>query len=205
LRPGRSKGEACREELQIRATEFEIHHAKLLRRTLVAIAWATYLLDREDAVWRFIRQYPYRRLLEHFAFGIAAVLIGVAAALCTRAAASEPAEKVGPSAGPFDRNNPFPPAQLLGEWLYAIGLASLVPLLGSVLLVAGESIRVTRLGLLVRKGHDAKLEQPIPGSRWGRALRLQAVKWGVFLTMIVFAVTLVDRFADFGIVASILL
>jgi hypothetical protein len=168
------------------------------------VAWATYLFDREDVVWRFIHQYPNRRLLEHLAFGIAAVLIGVAAVLCTRAEAGDPAEEREPSAGSLDLNNLFPPGQLFGEWLYAIGLASLVPLWGSVLLVAGESVRVMRLGL-VRKGHDARPEQPIQASRWGRALRRQTVKWGIFLTMIIFAVTLVDRFADYGIVASIFL
>jgi hypothetical protein len=190
--------------LRIIASEFEIRHAKLIRRVIVLAAWATYLVDREDVVWRFIRQYPNRLLLEHSAFGFATLLIGTAAVLCTRTGAAEATSENGTLAGPIEGKNPFPREQLLGELLYAIGLASLVPLLGSVLLVVGECVRVLRLGLF-RKAPDASHRPTIKPGHLGKAIGPQAVKWGIFLTMIVFAVTLVDRVADYGILASVLL
>ena len=44
----------------------------------------------------------------------------------------------------------------------------------------------------------------VPGLGWGPGFRAQAVKWGLFLTMIVFSFTLVDRQADILIAASVL-
>lgn len=195
------KGEC---ELRIIASEFEIRHAKLIRRVIVLAAWATYLVDREDVVWRFTRRYPNRFLLEHSAFGFATLFIGTAAVLSTRTGAAQAASERGTLTGPIEGKNPFPREQLLGELLYAIGLASLVPLLGSVLLVVGECVRVLRLGLF-RKATKASHRPPIQPGQLGKAIGPQTVKWGIFLTMIVFAVTLIDRVADYGILASILL
>lgn len=44
----------------------------------------------------------------------------------------------------------------------------------------------------------------VPEPQCGRAFRAQTVKWGLFLTMIVFSFTLVDRQADILIAASVL-
>jgi len=52
--------------LLLRATGFEFRHQMLLRQSILAAAFSTYLLDPDDVVWRFIRQYPSRRALEHF-------------------------------------------------------------------------------------------------------------------------------------------
>ena len=96
----------------MKATAFEIRHATWIRLALILCAFATYAVDPDDVVWRFIRDLPSRRPLEHVAFAIATLLIGAGAMLCTRA------ERIGESRGP----------RLLGEWLYAVGLASLAPL-----------------------------------------------------------------------------
>jgi hypothetical protein len=100
--------------------------------------------------------------------------------------------------------------------LYAIGLASLAPMWGSVLLIGGESMRILRLSRY--ESALSKARKPLehrsaramhgkpdePAPQWGPAFRLQVTKWGVFLTMIVFTITLADGVADYGIVASVL-
>ncbi len=198
----------------MKATAFEIRHATLLRQLIFVAAFATYFVDPDDVVWRFIRQYPSRRLLEHGLFLIATLLIGAAAILCTRSGAfiapAGPGDALSASYGRLRR------AQHFGEWCYAIGLASLAPLWGSVLLITGESIRILRLVRYERalsKDRESLNDQSAralkgkpdePALDWGSAFRLQVTKWGVFLTMIVFTTTLIDRVADYGIVASVL-
>jgi len=164
-----------------------MRHSTLLHLIVVGAAWTTYLADRDDIVWRMIRDSPSRRALEHTIFSFATLLIGTGALLCTRARASE-----GISAQTRPR--------LLGEWLYALGLATLLPLWGSVLLILGESIRIMRLAL------DREQVPPLPERqvRWSPAFLRESVKWGIFATMIAFSVSLVDRVADYGILASLL-
>jgi hypothetical protein len=101
--------------------------------------------------------------------------------------------------------------QQLGDWLFAVGLASLVPLGGCILLISGESIRLLRLVRRYKLAMNANRPAPltamqhvVPGPQWGPAFRTQAVKWGLFLTMTVFSITLVDRQADILIAASVL-
>jgi len=83
----------------------------------------------------------------------------------------------------------------------AIGL--LLPLLGAVILLVGETILVLRL--LLRD------EEIIPGPslhsavvevRWGVAFRAAASKWGLAVSMIAFAWTLQDRIAEVGAASS---
>lgn len=189
----------------MKATEFESRHPVLIQQLIIGAAWATYLLDRSDVVWRFIRQYPQRRALEHFFFLVATLLIGAGASLCTWAGLfsrpSEPTSAVSPVATSQWLRYP----QQLGDWLFSLGLASLLPLSGCILLISGESIRLLRLvrrnGLPMDTNPPATLTaQP----QWGHAFRTQALKWGLFLAMIVFSFTLVDRQADILIAASVL-
>lgn len=163
----------------MRATEFESRHRTLLHRLIVLAAFLTYLVDPDDIVWRFIKDAAGDvRLLERILFAIATLLFGVAACLCTRSRAH------------CGRKTAY-----IGEFLYAVALGSLVPLAGFVILVAGEAIRLLRLAR--RPG------LPLPVSfanrealPWSRAIRAEAVKWGLFLTMIVFTMTLKDRIAE---------
>jgi hypothetical protein len=171
----------------MKARAFEQRHPMLLRLCIYAAAFGTYVIDRDDVVWRFIRDLPARRPLEHGAFLDAALLIGMGAYLCTRGNACAHSHKTG----------------LAGEWLYAIGLSTLAPLWGSVVLVAGESLRILRLDLAHPQSAQGQRASKLPNLR--RALRRQATKWGVHLTMVVFSITLVDRVADYGIIASIAL
>jgi hypothetical protein len=102
----------------------------------------------------------------------------------------------------------------IGEMSYAIGLGSLVPLPGFIVLVTGEALRILRL---IRRGADESATSPEAGTlaipqlafsrkeitrHWASAFRQEAVKWGLVLTMIIFIVTLRDRDADVLIVIS---
>jgi hypothetical protein len=205
----------------MKATEFETNHRTLIRHLLIAAAFSTYLFDRDDVIWRFIKNSPARTELEHALFFAAAVLIGCGAWLCTRRRASlgipDPAT---PSAN-ADRSG-FIPSRHAGELLYAIGLASLFPLWGSVILIAGEAVRLVRLIGREQTGRASRFtrELSISGLRsesttlaalsphtqphWARAIRHEAAKWGLFLTMMVFSITLVDRVAEVLTGASLL-
>lgn len=53
-----------------------------VRLTLFGAAWLTYLVDREDVVWRSIKGAgQHTRALEHTAFAVASVLVGDASHL----------------------------------------------------------------------------------------------------------------------------
>ena len=197
----------------MKATEFESRHPVLIQQLIIGAAWATYLFDRVDVVWRFIRQYPQRRALEHLFFLIATLLIGAGAALCTWGRSlSRPSEPPGP-ASPVATSRWLPYPQQFGDWLFAVGLASLLPFCGCILLISGESIRLLRLVRRDRLAMNANrsahaplttMQHVVPGPQCGAAFRAQAVKWGLFLTMVVFSFTLVDRQADILIAASVL-
>ena len=89
----------------------------------------------------------------------------------------------------------------LGELCYAIGLGSLLPLAGLVILVAGEGLRLMRLtGHAPDEAQHSISDRPPP--QWSTGLRREAVKWGILATMVVFVVTLKDRCADVLVLAS---
>jgi hypothetical protein len=67
------------------ASAFEQRHAMALRLCIYAVAFSVYFFDRDEVVWRFIRYSASRRALEHGAFLIATLLVGLGAYLCPRA------------------------------------------------------------------------------------------------------------------------
>lgn len=184
----------------MRATNFETVHPILLHQGIIAVAFAAYLVDPEDIVWRFIKQSPNSRLLEHVLFFIATILVGAGTAFCTRTAAFQS------SSSQFLHS-----AGYVGEGIFAVGLASLAPLWGAVLLVVGESLRLLRLALRNRNEFQSAASKPAarqstpPPPDWPRALRNQAAKWGIFVTMILFSVLLIDRVAEMMAAASVLI
>jgi len=165
----------------MKATDFEYRHQTLVHQLIVGAAFLTYLLDRDDVVWRFVKDTAAPHQLERLAFIIATLFIAVGAAICTWA-------------GAYCRSQPG----YLGDLFYSIGLASLVPLAGVVILVAGDVLRVLRLSLRA-ENHTQEIHRT-----WSRAFRQEAVKWGILLTMIVFAITLDDRQAEILAAASFL-
>jgi len=189
----------------MRATEFEQRHAFLFHQGIVLVAFLTYLLQRDDIVWRYIKDNPANRVQEHTLFAVATFLVGLGAILCTRARANDSVANGhghSESLPSSNREN----SRYWGELLYAFGLASLVPLTGFIILVLGEAIRIFRLK---RRSDDlspvgvAALEQTAtPRFKWRHAFRREAIKWGIFIAMITFAITLNDRVADALIVSA---
>jgi hypothetical protein len=101
---------AARFRISMRATGFERRHGTLLRQILVLAAFLTYLLDRDDVVWRFIKNGPEDvRLLERVIFALCTVIFGVAACLCARSRVHRT------SRSPL----------FIGKYLYALALGSL--------------------------------------------------------------------------------
>ena len=191
----------------MRASDFEARHPNLIRQLLIAAAFASYLLDPVDVAWRFIQYRPNSRFLEHACFLLAALLIGAGAVMSTRAHAFSRSPTLfakeltnSRSSSRFNRYQ-----QDLDDWFFALGLATLVPLAGSILLVVGESIRVIRLIRRSDSPAQQQLLQPMNSAadaftpskpHWGVAFRHEAARWGLVLTMIVFTVTLIDRLAE---------
>lgn len=201
--------------LNFRATRFEQRHGTLLRQLIVAAAFSTYLFDRDDIVWRFVRESEASRAWERLCFLLATILILFGGSLCTWARANRFATGENASSvreGPY-RFIRYP--ERLGDMLFTIGIASLAPLSGALLLVAGEALRLLRLILrqewlirdAARRGSLPSASEPrslrlvreqsrMRTPNWVRALRHEAVRWGIFITMVVFTATLIDRLAE---------
>lgn len=202
----------------MRATDFEYRHQTLVHQFIVGAAILTYFVDREDIVWRYVKDSEAPHVWERAVFVVATLLIAVGAAMCTQARASRDAESESHTA----RYRSLSRRLYAGEVCYAVGLGSLVPLPGLVILAGGEVLRVYRL--MQRDKNSAGQREPPVGERpaderplktvaaaigdaqpkWGRAFRKEAVKWGILVTMMVFTITLVDRHADIGVGASFL-
>jgi hypothetical protein len=177
------------------ATEFESRHRLLLHQAIVGAAFLTYLIDPDDVVWRFIKHSPmHLRERERLVFTAVTVLFGVAACLCTW---SHRAPRAGVGVGRTGRLG-YP--GYLGEFLYAVGLASLAPLSGCCLLIAGDGLRLLRLARRERET-DGAPDRPCTRTE---AFRREALKWGLFVSMIAFTCTLNDRLAETLIAASVL-
>ena len=173
----------------MKATRFESRHRVLLHRLIITAAFLTYFVDRDDVVWHFIKNdFAHRHVLEHLIFAIAALLAGIAAALCTWTQSQEHS----------DASNRYP--KYLGDWLYAVALGTLAPLAGFVILAGVEGIRIVRLAVddsesLNRQQSDLGHAAVFPMSHWD-AVQQESFKWGMFLVMVAFAVTLRDRLAE---------
>lgn len=197
----------------MKATDFEYRHQTLVHQFIVAAAFLSYLIQRDDIVWRFVKDSATPRELERSLFIVATLSIAVGAGICTWALAYRRPERTA-GVGPY-RYLRHP--RYLGDLLYAIGLGSLAPFSGFVILVGGEALRVSRLIRRVDDHAQNFQQHPLPTPisvahalakeldlRWGEAFQQEAVKWGVFLTMIVFVITLKDRLAEILAAASFL-
>jgi hypothetical protein len=198
----------------MKATDFEYRHQTLVHQFIVAAAFLTYFVDREDIVWRFVKDSSAPKGFERFCFIVATVFIFVGAAICTWACVYRRPER----ATDLESYRHLLRLRYFGDLLYTIGLASLVPFWGFIILVAGETLRIFRL--LQREDPRARnfLKHPLTSalpllppaaqefhSRLRKAFRQEAVKWGLFLTMVVFVITLKDRLAEVFAVASFLI
>jgi hypothetical protein len=106
----------------------------------------------------------------------------------------------------------------VGEISYAIGLGSVAPLGGFLILVAGEIFRVFRLILRIDDYAPTPQQRPLPAPQttsspvseqqvspgWKRAFRQEAAKYGILVTVTVLVITLQDRHAEVLAVTSLL-
>jgi hypothetical protein len=166
------------------ASNLELRHRKLLHQLLVAAAFVTYLYDPDDIVWRFVKNSSASHQWERALFLAASIAIFAGAVLCTWSRAHRKAE----SNSSIAPGSQVDGTQALGEILYAVGLASLFPLSGFLILVIGETLRVVRLvsptADSVRSDHlfqgprnpdfspDAREKQR--SDAWGTAFRITA-------------------------------
>lgn len=210
----------------MRATDFEYRHQTLLHLLVVGLAFLTYAFQPDDIVWALVRHHTtYRALLERLVFGTGALLIVASAVFQTWASAyGRPgtADKAALLAcdGPY-RYVQYP--LYLGRILFVLGIGLLAPALGTVILLTGEIVLVLRL---FGRDHESTSEEfsrqyrarvprflpsirpRVPtrglGANWREALRKEASKWGLAVTMIVFTLTLQDRLAEMLAGASFL-
>jgi len=195
------------------ASEFEYRHQTLIHQLVVAAALFTYLFDPEDIVWRFVKDSASSRSLERALFIAATIAIALGAATLTWARAHGKPESSTRHASNRSPDRPL----FLGDLLYALGIATLFPLSGFIVLVLGELLRVYRLHGFANHPSQRVEPQPVPtpapvapthpnasNPSWAKAIQKEAGKWGVLLTMIVFVITLTDRFAEYLIAAGFL-
>jgi hypothetical protein len=163
----------------------------IVRAVLLLVAISTYLIFRDDVVWRFIKTAPHARVWEHALFGTAAVILGLALLL-----------KVKASAHP-ENDGPSRIKATVASLLQAIGIGSLLPLPGFLLLVLGDgalslllySRQSTAEGL--RAERDSGLARwPSQAFRWRNALVPHIGLCFAFISMVIFSVVLIDRVAD---------
>jgi hypothetical protein len=204
-----------RDTWTMKATDFEYRRPTLVHQFIVAAAFLTYLVDREDVVWRFVKDSAAPRVFERFLFVLATVFILAGAAICTWARAYRRPESM------TDMESYRHPHQsrYFGDLLYAIGLASLAPPWGFIILVTGEALRVFRLTRYEEHLTQNFRQHPLPNTPSRRpsgaqdphssglvkAFRQEAVKWGLVVTMVVFVITLKDRLAEVLAAASFLI
>jgi hypothetical protein len=101
----------------------------LLRAALLLAGLLTYLVSPDDVVWRLIKSSPSARLLEHVLFGFAALLLGLSLLLELQA---------GDRMECRDIDGSWLVRAALARLLQAIGIGSLLPLPGFLILVCGD-------------------------------------------------------------------
>jgi protein-S-isoprenylcysteine O-methyltransferase Ste14 len=208
----------------VKATEFEFRHRSILNLIHFWIAFQLYSVDRINIVWAFVHwNNPRGDFIARIVFGLAALLLGLAATVRTWAAAYLRSEVVHATAlhtetlvadGPYRYvRNPL----YLGTFLMSVGWGLLASRSGFVVLAVGAAVRILRL--IGREEAELEKQQGerfrefcrrvpkivpslgarIPAAglkpRWGQAFRGEAFMWGFFLTMVAFTLTLEDRVA----------
>jgi protein-S-isoprenylcysteine O-methyltransferase Ste14 len=209
----------------MKATQFEFRHRSLLNLIHFWIAFQLYSFDHINVVWAFVhRNNPRGDFIARIIFGFGALLVGLAAAIRTWAAAYLRSDVVHDTAlhaetlvadGPYRHvRNPL----YLGTFLMSLGIGFLASRSGFVVLAVGAAIRILRLigreeaELEKQQGESFRefcrrvprllpsLRPRVPAAglkpQPGQAFRGEAFMWGFFITMVGFTITLQDRVAD---------
>lgn len=169
----------------MKISDFVTRHPTTIHQLIVAAAFATYFIRRDDVVWQFVRDSNSPVHLERILFAIATLLVGVAAVVCTFA--GRKSQSCSQSPRSFTREER---SHGWGELLYAIGLGSLAPLAGFVILVGCEAMRIFLFVPAIAAGPKTV------GLTVRRGIAPEFAKWGMLATMTVFTITLSDRIAE---------
>jgi hypothetical protein len=159
----------------------------IVRATLLLVGLSTYLIFPDDVVWRFIKTAPHARVWEHALFGIAAAILGFALLLKVKASVHGPSRATA----------------TVASLLQAIGIGSLLPVPGFLLLVLGDGA----LSLFLYGRHsiaedpraerDSRLTRsPSQAFPWRDALAPHIGLCFAFLSMAIFSIVLIDLVAD---------
>jgi len=208
----------------MKASEYESRHPDLLRMLIFGIAALTYAVDRDDVVWAGLHWHTSAEVaLARLIFGVAAVLVGLAAGLrtWTRAYSRSPYDLRKNADHPLAAGGPYRYARhpwFLGDAIFILGIGVLLNRTGLIVVVAGMAFLDTRLmnreeADLERKlggGYYRELCKFVPrvvpafrpriaagisGPQWGAAIRSEAAHWGYCVMLIAFAITLRDAVA----------
>jgi hypothetical protein len=169
----------------MRASDFEYRHQVPLHLLLVGFALAAYWAQPDDVVWAAVRHHANSAFLERLVFGAGTVELLACAIVETWAGA----------------HGRLRTPMLASRLLFALALGLLLPVAGTVLLLAGEALIVWRLCVRYRETAPLPAERSDP--RWREGFELAASKWGLAASMIVFTWTLRDRIAEAGAAASV--
>jgi hypothetical protein len=211
----------------MKATDFEYRHQTLLHLFVVGLAFGMYLLQPDDIVWAIVRHHTvYRAVLERLVFGTGTLMVLTSAVLQTWSRAYRNPNQINATIPQiWDAEHSYVEVPLyFGRILFALGIGMLAPALGTLILLCGEMLLVARLvirdiaslslssppedrGLLSRMPRSIfpSLSHPESQPHWVEAVRKEASKWGIGVTMIVFTLTLQDRLAEDLAGASFLL
>lgn len=220
----------------MRATEFEFRYRALFNLFHFWLAFQVYAIDHVNVVQAMVpwaagltglRAPTVARIL----YAIGALLVGLAAAIRTWAAAYLRSDVVHDmnlhvetlvADGPYRHvRNPL----YFGTLLMTVGLGFLASRLGFAILAGGAAIRILRLigreeaELAEQQGETFRaycrrvprlwpaLKARVPASglepRWGQAFRGEATMWCCLLAMIAFTVTLRPKVAWIGVGAAV--
>ena len=190
----------------MKATRFEYRHQTLVHLMLVGVSLLAYLRDRVDIVWALVRDHSDSASWERWVFGFGAVLLLASALLETWAYAYPIVPEHEIPHSPMVHGVGSLHKRYLARILLVLALGLFLPLSGTIILLAGETILILRLFL--RDDLSVPELQPL-GPRteaaWGPAFRAAASKWGLTASMILFVWTLQDRIAEIGAVCSVTL
>jgi hypothetical protein len=150
----------------------------ILRALFLVAGLCTYLLTPDDIIWSLVKSSPHARMLEHLGFAAAAVALGLSLMLELRAGSLTSDGRIV-TTGAWHRP--------LASLLRAIGLGSLLPLPGFILVVVGD-VAVS----LFSPQNQAENSGQQYKARLARHIGL----FCAFVSMLVFSVLLVDRVAD---------
>jgi hypothetical protein len=192
----------------MKATRFECRYQALIHLLLVGLSSLSYLGDRVDIVWALVRNHSDSASWERLVFGYGAFLLLGSAVLETWANARGQVS-IGPNGSVVVaesqhsyRNHRL----LLARILLVLAIGLLLPPLGTIVLLAGETILILRLWL--RDDDDAAyvpLSSRYASISWGSAFRVAVSKWALTASMIVFVWTLQDRIIEVGAACSVIL